>query len=117
MRNLLIFMFTLICLSTSHAELETIKGAQKDFESFKKEMSLKLEDVESQITQLQENAKIKGDEVHQKYAKELADKRLKLKSEIDSLNNETKTNWTKMKKNLSESIDNLHAKAKKALQN
>src|SRR3990167_7186202 len=116
MKILIMLLTVLMTTSIALAESEAVKGARKDFESFKKEMSIKMDDIDKQLNELRVKAGAKGGEVREKSIKELEDQRAKLKSELDSLNEDAKSNWKKLKKKLAASVDSLHAKAKKALQ-
>lgn len=99
----------------SYAESETVKGAKKDFESFKQEMGVKLEESQKKLDQLQEKAKEKGSHVKNETIEELRSNRDKLKVEYDNLKFEGQTRFQKMKASLSSSIDSLNGKIQKAL--
>jgi hypothetical protein len=114
--KILIALFALwASFSIARADSETVKGAQKDFETFKQEMSAKLDDVDRQLAEMRAKAKAKGGDVQDKSIKELEVARVQAKAQMDAINDDTKSNWKSMKKKLAASIDSLHAKAKKAL--
>jgi DNA anti-recombination protein RmuC len=93
---------------------ETVKGAQKDYETFKADMSKKLEALDKQIGELKEKAKTEASE---KSTKELEAARDKLKAKLDSLSDDAQDGWEKMKAGIAKSMDTLNKKVQKALKN
>jgi len=115
--KLLMFVFGIVfAVTVIHADdSETIKGAKKDIDKFKKEMTVKLESLEKQIQQLRAKAEAKGDEAKTKAADEYAATQKDVKAKVDQATDETGDGWQKMKKGLAESIDSLNKKVQKAL--
>lgn len=111
----LIFAILLFTLSASASE--TIKGAQKDFESFKTEMSAKLETVQKQIIDLQSKAKEKGDQAQGEATKDLQKTRDQLQSQLNDMQDSGTSNWRKFKKSFGKSVDQLNTKIQKAVNN
>ena len=99
----------------SFAASETVKGAQKDYDTFKKEMSVKLEDTEKQLAELKSKAKEKGTDVKNKTVAELEESRDKLKNQLNELEKNGKEGWASFKKNFADSLDRLNLKIQKAL--
>ena len=116
MRNFILLLVASLAFSVAFAESETMKGAAKDYDNFKKEMSAKLAGVEKQLDELRAKARTKGNEARESSIKELEETRVQLKTEVDSLNSKAKSNWKSMKEKLSASIESLSTKAKKALE-
>ena len=112
--GILIFIGSLITSPISGAS-ETTKGMQKDYQSFKEEMSTKMDALEKQINELKEKAKAKGSSVKKETLEELEATRDELRTQIAKAENSSKKQWKSMKKNISESIDSLHSKLQSAL--
>ena len=107
-------VLTLTIASVSNAS-ETMKGAQKDYETFKQEMSAKLESLDKEIDVIKEKAKQKGTSIKNETLQELEASRAEVKAQMDKMESQSKSKWKSMKKGLSESFDSLHAKIQKAL--
>ena len=114
----IIFLMIAFFLFVPHAlaDSETVKGAKKDLDTFKSEMTTKLNEVDRQLDELRAKAKANGKAAQEQTTRELEEKRARLKAQLDSLSDEGKSNWKKMKKSVSESVDALHDKVKKALE-
>ncbi len=97
------------------AESATVKGAQKDFETFKQEMAVKLEQAQAKLDELQTKAKVKGSNVKEETVTDLRVNRDKLKVQYDELKFESKSRFQRMKTGLSNSIDSLNNRIQKAL--
>lgn len=111
----LLLVASLFFGSFALAESETVKGAQKDFETFKQEMAVKLQEAQLKLDELQAKAKVKGSTVKEETVTELRIKRDKLKVEYDELKFESKSRFQRMKTSLSNSIDSLNDRIQKAL--
>ncbi len=94
---------------------ETLKGAEKDYESFKEEMSKKYESLSKDFDQLKVKAKEKGSTVKGETIQELDESREKIKKKMSEIKKDSKDQWKSMKKSLSESIDSLHSKIQHSL--
>lgn len=94
---------------------EAIKGAQKDYESFKKEMSNKVDSLGEEIEELKVKTKNKGHNLKQKTINEIESQRDELKESIDKIEDQSKTNWKKLKIKISKSMNSLNVKIQKAL--
>lgn len=111
-------LFTLIsCLliAVSTSASETTKGMKKDYETFKKEISVKLDSTEKQIEQLKKDAKIKGNQTQEKLVQELEETKNSLRKQQEELKYESESGWKKLKKSLSEAADKLNQKVQEAL--
>jgi hypothetical protein len=97
------------------AESETVKGAKKDMDAFKKEMSVKLESLEKQIAEIKTKAQAKGGEAKAKTVADLESARDSVKAKMAALSENSKDSWQSMKKSVAESVDSLNAKVQKAL--
>jgi ABC-type phosphate transport system auxiliary subunit len=119
LRSYQVFVSVLLILVISQVGYafasEAVKGAKKDVEAFKQEMAVKLDSVEKQLEELRIKTKKKSTEIQENTVKDLELTRNKLRKELNSLEDSTKTNWKQMKKDFSESIDSFHAKLQKAL--
>lgn len=103
-----------LALGAAHAS-ETVKGAKKDLDAFKKEMTVKLEATEKKLAELKIKAKAKGDAAQEKTVAELEQTKEKLQAELSDLKDDTKSSWTKFKAGLADSVDRLNAKIQKSL--
>lgn len=116
MNKLILFISSsLLALTVFATESETLKGAQKDIENFKKEMSVKLGALEEQIASLKSKATEKGSETKSKTIQELEAARDALKVKMAEFSDSSKEGWANMKKSFAESMDALNAKVQKAL--
>lgn len=110
-------IFVLIfALTTTTLASETAKGAKKDYEEFKVEMTQKLEATEKKIAELKAKAKTKGSEAEAKTIAEFEKTRDDLKQSLDELQKKSESNWKKLKKKFSSSVDNLNKKIQKKLE-
>jgi hypothetical protein len=116
MKTLILTLGALILAATLHAaDSETIKGAKKDLETFKKDMVVKLDKLQTQIETIKKQAHDKGDEAKDKTADELAATRDDVKEKVAKLSDDAGDDWQKMKKSLADSVDSLNKKVQKAL--
>jgi len=113
-KSLILLSFLAFSFSASHAS-ETVKGAKKDIESFKKEMAAKLEESEKRLKELRSKAAKKGDQVQDQTVQELEATQSRLKGELDTAKVEAKSNWAKFKSTMASSIEDLNAKIQKKL--
>lgn len=116
LKNLSIFtiFFTMTQLNFAYSS-ETIKGAKKDIQAFKEEMTVKLNSVEQELADLHNKTKKKGAEIQENTFKDLEATRDKLRKELNNIEDSSKDNWKNFKKDFANSIDSLHAKLQKAL--
>lgn len=110
----LILSFIILVGLSSHAS-EAVKGAQKDYEAFKKEMSAKMDSIETELVELKQKAKTKGKLIKEESVHEIEAKRDDLKKKMSQLGDASKDTWKDLKKGISESADSLHTKLQKAL--
>lgn len=111
---LLLFSFvTFIHFSASASE--TVKGAKKDFENFKTEMTTKLDKVEKELMLLKAKAKNKKNEVQEKTIAELEENRTQLKNDLDKLKSDGSDGWKKIKTGIADSFDKLNSKIQKVM--
>lgn len=108
-KSLLILLTLLVQLSGAYAS-ETVEGAKKDYESFKIEMSAKLDHVESEIKLLKEKAKDKTSQSQSDSIQELEKTKAKLKSELNDMKQTGNSSWKKFKANFAASVDKLNSK-------
>lgn len=94
---------------------ETAKGAQKDYDAFKKEMSVKIDSIEKELEELKQKAKTKGTTVKEETIHDLETTRDELKTKMSELSDASKDRWKSMKRKISETADSLHSKLQKAL--
>jgi hypothetical protein len=94
---------------------ETVSGAKKDIESFKEEMTLKLNSVEQELAELHNKTKKKGAEIQENTIKDLEATRDKLRKELNNIEDSSKDNWKKFKRDFAKSMDSLNSKLQKAL--
>lgn len=115
-RSYLVVLATLLFANSStFATSETVKGVKKDFEVFKQELGIKLEETQKELDELQKKMKEKGSHVRQETLAELKESRDKLKVEYDNLKFESKSQFQRLKTDLSHSIESLNNKIQKAL--
>ena len=105
----------LIFLILPVSAMESVKGAKKDLETFKQEMSLEFHKIENDLKLMTEKAEKKTDAAYKKSVKELADARDKLRSDLDHLEADSKGQWKETKNSISASMQNLHTKIQQGL--
>lgn len=108
-------IFSVIFFSIFANSSETVKGAKKDFEVFKQEMTLKLQTLGSEIENLKEKTKTKSTEAHGAALQEIEESRVKIAADLQKLEKASESNWKKLKKNIAESIRKLDFKAQELL--
>lgn len=96
---------------------ETVKGAKKDYEQFKKEMNEELDKAEAKIQELKAKAKTEGKETKEETIKDLEKSRDDLKARLNEMQKDGETGWKKFKKKMAASIDHLNKKIQKSLDN
>lgn len=114
MMKLVLIILCVTSIQISFAS-ETLKGAKKDLDTFKQEMSVELQEVEKNLKALSEKAEKKSDSTYEETLKELRAKRDKLRSEISSLEADTKGEWKNIKSKMSSSLNSLNERIQKAL--
>ncbi len=117
MIKLLVVTLASASLLTYSFASETLKGAKKDMENFKIEMSQKLEQTEKQLSELKETVQEKGGETQDKVVKDLENTRDELRRKLGEVDSTVNENWKKFKKNFADSLDSLNARIQKALKN
>lgn len=107
---------TVILLAAAVAfSSETMKGAKKDFETMKQELSLKLVEAETKLEELKTKAKINASAAKETTIKEAEQTRDQIRKNIEELKDDGKSGWKKMKAGLAASIENMNTKIQKAL--
>ena len=95
---------------------ETVKGMQKDYESFKTDMQIKLAETENKINELKLKAQAKSSAAQEKSIVEYEQKRDQLKTQLDDMEKAGESKWKRTKRRLAESIDKLNKKVQKSLE-
>lgn len=109
-----IFCGALLIAGTGFAS-ETVKGVKKDYESFRQEMSAKLDATEKKIAELKADAKTKGDAAKEKTVENLEKTRDQLKADLADAKAEGGSKWKSFKKSFANSVDKLNSKIQKAM--
>ncbi|MCM2349399.1 MAG: hypothetical protein NDI69_05205 [Bacteriovoracaceae bacterium] len=94
---------------------ETVKGARKDLDKFKQEMSVELQDIENKLKKLSEDSQKKGSAAYKQTIQDLNKSREKLRSDLYDLEADAKGEWKEAKSELSKSIDKLNSRIQEAL--
>lgn len=94
---------------------ETVDGAKKDLESFKQEMSARLDKIEKDLDQLKEKTKTKSNTASEKSMKDLETARDQVQAKLNKLKDDGKDSWKKFKVDLSKSVDDLNHRLQEAL--
>lgn len=115
MKHFALLFFAVMAFQLNGFASETVKGAQKDFQTFKQEMTTKLEAAEKKLIELKEKAKTKTSDVKEKTITELEATRDQLKSELNELEEKGQSNWTSLKKGFASSMDKFNKKVQNAL--
>lgn len=102
-------------IQPSFAESETVKGAKKDLEKFKQEMSVELQAVEKKLEVLSEKANKKSDQVYKDTVQDLTEKRDKLRVELAGLEADSQGKWKAAKTKMASAMNSLNEKIQKAL--
>ena len=106
-----IILAGLIAFSSS----ETIKGAQKDFQTVKAELGVKLGEAEAKLEELKAKAVENGSAAKTKAIAEAEATRDQLKVKIAELQDDGKSGWKKMKASIASGIDSMNTKIQKAM--
>ena len=116
MKNIsrLILLTSFIIFSNAYAS-ETLEGAKKDYDSFKIEMSARLDQVESELSILKEKATEKTSQTRSDSIQELEKTKEKLKSELSEMKQTGSSSWKKFKANFAASVDKLNSKVQNKL--
>ena len=99
----------------SFAESETVKGAKKDLEKFKQEMSVELQAVEKKLDVLKEKAAAKTDTAYKTTVKDLTEKRDVLRVELSKLETDSQGKWKVAKTKMASAMNSLNEKIQHAL--
>jgi len=113
--NQLLMSFLVVSFALTGVASEALKGAKKDFQTVKTELTKKLEAAEKSLSDLKSQAADGKNEVKTKAVKEFEETRDRLRQEISELKEDSANNWQKIKKSLAESADTLNAKIQKTL--
>jgi len=105
----------MIFLILPASAMESVKGAKKDLEKFKQEMSLEFRKIENDLKMMTAKAEKKTDAAYRNSVKELTDARDKLRSDLDHLEADAKGEWKEAKNTISTSMENLHTKIQQGL--
>ncbi len=104
-----------LVLSPFTFALETVEGAKKDIETFKNEMSVKLEKADEELKQLRDQATSKHKSAFEKAIAEYEESRGKLLKELNALKADSKEEWKTAKSRISKALDELNKKIQKTL--
>lgn len=94
---------------------ETVKGVKKDFETFKQEVSVQLEETEKNLSELKAKAKTKSSKALDQTIKEVEATREELKAKLSDLKDDGKNGWKKMKAGIADSFESMNKKIQKSL--
>lgn len=94
---------------------ETMKGAKKDLDVFKQEMSLELKNIETNLKSMSEKAKSNSSASYKEAVKEITQKRDQLRSDLYDLQADTKGEWKQSKGKISTALNGLNERIQKAL--
>lgn len=107
---LLAFIFVGAFAGISAQASETTKGLQKDYDKFKQEMTVKLDETEKQIDSLRAKAQTQGAEAKDKTVAELEKARTDLQTQLADTKADSKKSWKSFKKSFAQSVDGLNTK-------
>ena len=111
-------LFTVVllaCLTQPGFSSETMKGAKKDLDTFKQDMSVELKEIEKNLKVMSEKAEKKGGSAYKEALKDLTEKRDALRSDLYDLEADAKGEWKEAKTKLSSSLSGLNERIQKAL--
>ena len=118
MKRYLALTILAIALVYSAAQAsETIKGAKKDYQVFKKDMEGQLEVADKKLEELRAKGKDKVDEAHKATVLELESTQAKLKADLEKLKADGEKASKSFKSKLAASISSLNERIQKALKN
>lgn len=118
MRRYLALTTLTIALVYSAAQAsETIKGAKKDYQTFKKNMEGQLEVADKKLEELKAKGVDKVDEAHKTTVSDLEATKSKLKLDLEKLKADGEKATKEFKSKLAESISSLNERIQKALKN
>ena len=115
MKKLILPSLFMLFLAQSGWTSETAKGAKKDYEKFKTEMSNKLDAADVKLAELRSKAKASGNSTKEKLALELEESKEKLRQQQEEIKYESSNSWKKMKKSMSDAAETLNSKIQSAL--
>lgn len=98
-----------------HQGSATMAGFKEDMATFKQEMSMKLDSAEMEISALKEKAKVKGSHVKQATITDLEKTKMKIRTDLDSLDRSSENTWKTMKTKIANAMDELNTKTQKAM--
>jgi len=105
----------LLAQSPAFAILETVKGAQKDVESFKRDMTAKLIEIDKKIDTLEKKAEARKNDFQKKAAADYDKLQAKLSNDVEKLKADAEGDWKQAKNDLAISIDSLNTKVQQTL--
>lgn len=108
MKQIALLITTLTLMIASAFASETVEGVKKDYQTFKQEMSTKLEAMDQKIDQLKAESK-------ENMVKDIEIARDQLRKELNEAKETSSTKWNQFKKSFGQSIDKLNNKVQKAL--
>jgi len=94
---------------------EAVKGAKKDYQSFKQEMNMQLEQAEQNLEVLKAKSEDKLSSVQKAAIAELQATKENLKSRLENMKSESIKASRKVKADLASSISSLNERIQKAL--
>ena len=95
---------------------EAVKGLKKDYQTFKQDMQIKLNETESKIAELKLKAQAHSSAAQEKTITEYEQNRDKLKAQLDEMGKAGESKWKNAKRRMAESIDKLNKKVQKSLE-
>lgn len=94
---------------------ETVEGAKKDLQEFKKEMSTRMDAIEKQLDDLKSKANENGKAVKEKTVKNLEETKDKLHGQLEEMKYDGEKNYKDLKSKFAKALDSFNAKVQKAL--
>lgn len=94
---------------------ETLEGAKKDFQTFKTEMTGRIESLEKQLSDLKAKAKENGKSVSEQTVEDLEKTRAQLRQQLEDMKFKGEKSFKKVKSRFAEALDSLNSGVQKAL--
>lgn len=113
--KLLLAIISLSLITFAVNASETVKGVKKDYQSFKQEMNMQLEQAEQSLEVLKAKGEDHLNSAQKATLAELQATKEKLKSKLDSMVQESVKTSRKVKADLASSISSLNERIQKAL--
>lgn len=94
---------------------EAIEGAKKDFQTFKTEMSERMDSIEKQLEELKLKAKENGQAVQEKTVQDLEKAKDRLHDQVEHMKYSGEKKFKKAKSQFAKSLESLNSSIQKAL--